>query len=128
MKQLKKLHRNRLIMFSVIVVAFIAVAVGFIMPELDFMTISETLTGGGLAGGLSIASVPWMVMKDNVSVFKSLSDEEIGKLSDEDKAKYWNDLIKWQTKTIKEQETLIAKGGADTEEIKKQLAELQKAN
>ncbi len=59
--------------------------------------------------------------------FVKKSDEEITKLSDEQKSKYLADLIEWQTKSI---ETLMenAKSDADNKEaIEKQINELTSA-
>jgi hypothetical protein len=60
--------------------------------------------------------------------FKVKSSEEIAKLSEEDNAKYFADLLDWQTKSIEE---LTAKAKTDAEnkeELETQIKELQSAN
>lgn len=60
--------------------------------------------------------------------FKTKTSEELGKLNEEENAKYFADLIEWQTKSIEDLKKTATEKDANTVEIEKQLRELTAAN
>jgi len=60
--------------------------------------------------------------------FKTKTSEELGKLNEEENAKYFADLIEWQTKSIEDLKKSATEKDANTAEIEKQLRELTAAN
>lgn len=60
--------------------------------------------------------------------FKTKTSEELGKLNEEENAKYFADLIEWQTKSIEDLKKTATEKDANTVEIEKQLRELTSAN
>jgi hypothetical protein len=60
--------------------------------------------------------------------FKIKSSEEIAKLTEEENAKYYADLLEWQSKSIEDLNVALKEKDANTVEIEKQLKELTLAN
>lgn len=60
--------------------------------------------------------------------FKVKSSEEIAKLNEEDNAKYFAELLEWQTKSINELVEEKSKDGAKSEELEAQIKALKDAN
>lgn len=60
--------------------------------------------------------------------FKIKTSEEIAKLTEDESAKYFADLLEWQTKSIEKLNEELTAKDANAEEIEKQLKELQSAN
>lgn len=110
----------------------LVVGIVFSMPlieNIDIASLPTWLTGGGIGGGLTVASSPiWFTMKGNNETFKTLSEGEVDKLTDEDKSKYLADLIKWQTKSINDIQLAREKEGADRKALETQLNDLRSAN
>ena len=57
--------------------------------------------------------------------FIKKSDEEITKLSDEEKSKYLAELIEWQTKSIEDLQEAAKKDNSNNEEVQKQINALR---
>jgi len=89
MKNLKLQFTKRLTMFAMFVLAFIAITITVSCSGMDSGLLFDSVSTAGIAG-LPV----WFILKDNVQSFKSLNDEEVAKLSDEDKGKYLADMIK----------------------------------
>lgn len=90
MKKLKEQFQKRLSMFALFMLAFLLVSVTVSCYGMD----SETLLSSVSVAGFSASLPIWFVVKDNITSFKSLSDEEVSKLTDEEKGKYLADMIK----------------------------------
>ena len=60
--------------------------------------------------------------------FIKKSDEEITKLSDEEKSKYLAELIEWQTKSIEDLQEAAKKDSSNNEEVQKQINALRDDN
>lgn len=90
MKTLKNQFQNRLKFFAFAILAFVAVGAMFAMPEMDINTLVQSVGVGG-----SFATLPiWFYMVENVKTFKTLSEEEVSKLTDDEKGLYIADMIK----------------------------------
>lgn len=59
--------------------------------------------------------------------FIKKSDDDLSKLSDDDKSKYLADLIEWQTKSIEDLQESFEKDGENKEDIKKEIKVLTNA-
>jgi len=123
---MRKLHEKfarGLMLFAMVTLGFLAIGIAFACTGIDAGTLADCFDGAVV--GISTASLPiWFVVKDNINTFKQLSDEEVGKLTDEDKSKYLADLIKWQTKSINDLNEKMSKDNSNKDEIESQIKAL----
>jgi len=90
MRKLKEQFQKRLSLFALLSLAFLIVSTGIACYGMDSETLTHSVSVAGFSAGLPI----WFVVKDSVTSFKTLSTEEVEKLTEEEKGKYLADMIK----------------------------------
>jgi hypothetical protein len=92
---MKKVRLFAITVLSILTVAIVTASTGFAAE-----TLMESL-GFAVGGGLTVASLPiWFKMVDSVKTFMKLSEEEIGKLTSEERAMYYKASMENIEKTV----------------------------
>lgn len=107
MKKRQSNFKMMLTLFACAVLTFIVGGAAFALPSIA----QGALTGLALGGGAiaTYASMPiWFKMVDNVKTFMELSEEEIGKLTPEERQMYYKDAFDNIVSVTKQLETEIA--------------------
>lgn len=114
MKTLKNQFQNRLKYFAFAVLAFVSIGAMFAMPEMDINTLAQNIGVGG-----SFATLPiWFTLVENVKTFRTLSEEEVSKLTDDEKGLYIADMLKHNNTQIEAMQKQMAKNSTDELEKK----------